>query len=55
MNLKESKDKLEATNIPSEVEIGKKKNKLAIIPICEVNAFHAPDQGGWGISLTRKH
>jgi hypothetical protein len=38
-NLKESKDKLEATNIPSEVEIGKKKNKLAIISICEVYTY----------------
>lgn len=39
MNLKDSKEKLEATDIPSEVEIGKKKNKLAIIAICEVYAY----------------
>ena len=38
-NLKESKDKLEATDIPSEVEIGKKKNKLAIISRCEVYTY----------------
>ena len=39
MNLKDSKEKLEAIDIPSEVEIGKKKNKLAIISICEVYAY----------------
>jgi hypothetical protein len=39
MNLKDSKEKLEATDIPTEVEIGKKKNKLAIINICEVYAY----------------
>jgi hypothetical protein len=39
MNLKESKVKLEAVNIPSDFEIGRKKNKLAIISICEVYAY----------------
>jgi len=39
MNLKEARVKLEATNIPSETEIGKKKNKLAIIDICSVYAY----------------
>jgi hypothetical protein len=39
MNLKESRVKLEAINIPSETEIGKKKNKLAIIDICTVYTY----------------
>jgi hypothetical protein len=39
MNLKEARVKLEAINIPSETEIGKKKNKLAIIDICTIYAY----------------
>jgi hypothetical protein len=39
MNLEEAKLKLEAIEIPSEMEIGRKKNKLAIIDICEVYAY----------------
>lgn len=40
MNLNDSKIKLEATNVPSEVAIAVKKNKLAIIKICSVYAYH---------------
>ena len=43
MNLKEARVKLEATTIPSETEIGKKKNKLAIIDI--LHCICLPDAG----------
>jgi hypothetical protein len=39
MNLKEARVKLEAIEIPSDTEIGKKKNKLAIIDICSIYAY----------------
>jgi hypothetical protein len=39
MNLKEARVKLEAIDIPSETEIGKKNNKLAIIDICSIYAY----------------